>query len=109
MVIQYRAIEGIWSRLVFHRLFFFLALRSPIFFTRCCCCHYYTTHSLTHSLTRCSVEEMIRVKDKAKKDKEKVRIGIGGESVEGASGGRRQTPGEIRIQSGECVSDCVSE
>lgn len=42
---------------------------------------------------------MIRAKGKAKKDKEKVRIGIGGEAVEAQSGGRRQTPGEIRIQS----------
>jgi hypothetical protein len=45
---------------------------------------------------------MIRVKDKAKKDKEKVRIGIAGQNVEAPSGGRRQTPGEIRIQSGIC-------
>jgi hypothetical protein len=42
---------------------------------------------------------MIRVK--AKKDKEKVRIGISGDAVEAPTTGRRQTPGEIRIQSGE--------
>lgn len=43
------------------------------------------------------------MKAKKDKEKEKVRIGIGGESVDPAptSGGRRQTPGEIRIQSGQ--------
>ena len=48
---------------------------------------------------------MIRVKAKKDKEKEKVRIGLAGESVEAPATGRRQTPGEIRIQSGESLTN----
>ena len=46
---------------------------------------------------------MIRAKKKDKKDKDKVRIGLEGAQEESAEGGRRQTPGEIRIQNGDKI------